>query len=133
MNITKLNSSAHHSMHISLDLDQHLPHHYLLTKLAYICIKQHCQQHTAIPMAKTVLTFWCFNKTNFKKTFPHLLSDGRRESKAKAESFLLSGWVILSMRSTHISIIFPKSWSIWKKTRRHLKYLKCYLLVDKYC
>lgn len=47
--------------------------------------------------------------------FSHLLSDGRRESNAKAESFLLSGCVILSMRSTHISIIWPRSRSGWKK------------------
>lgn len=43
----------------------------------------------------------------------HLLSDGRRESKASDDSFLLSGWVMLSMRSTHISITLPNNWSIW--------------------
>lgn len=43
----------------------------------------------------------------------HLLSDGRRESKASDDSFLLSAWVMLSMRSTHISIILPNNWSIW--------------------
>lgn len=48
-----------------------------------------------------------------KWTFSHLLSDGRRESKASADSFLLSGWVMLSMRSTHISITLPNNWSIW--------------------
>lgn len=46
-------------------------------------------------------------------TCSHLLSDGRRESKASADSFLLSGWVMLSMRSTHISITLPNNWSIW--------------------
>lgn len=44
----------------------------------------------------------------------NLLSDGKSDRSARAESFLLSGWVILSMRSTHISIILPKSWSAWK-------------------
>lgn len=48
-----------------------------------------------------------------KWTCSHLLSDGRRESKASADSFLLSGWVMLSMRSTHISITLPNNWSIW--------------------
>ena len=46
--------------------------------------------------------------------YSHLLSDGRRESRARDESFLLSGWVMLSMRSTHISITLPSNWSIWQ-------------------
>jgi hypothetical protein len=37
------------------------------------------------------LHFDALKKPILKKTLPHLLSDGRRESKAKAESFLLSG------------------------------------------
>lgn len=49
---------------------------------------------------------------------PHLLSDGRRESRASDDSFLLSGWVMLSMRSTHISITLPNNWSIWWGEKR---------------
>lgn len=47
-----------------------------------------------------------------------LLSDGRRDSRASDDSFLLSGWVMLSMRSTHISITLPNNWSIWGDNAR---------------
>lgn len=76
----------------------------------------------------------CVKERKEKENGPailYLLSEGRSESKAKAESFFLSGCVMLSNRSTHISITFPKSWSIWRK--KTSQYLKCYLHMSKCC
>lgn len=53
------------------------------------------------------------------------------ESKAKAESFLLSGWVILSMRSTlSFQSYFPKAGPSEKRPGGISKYLKCSLLIS---
>lgn len=54
----------------------------------------------------------------FRWQLAHLLSDGSRESRASEESFLLSGCVMLSIRSTHISMTLPSSWSIWAQQGR---------------
>lgn len=65
--------------------------------------------------------FMSLKQNQHRKEFKndsHLLSDGRRESRASDDSFLLSGWVMLSIRSTHISITLPNNWSIWWAERR---------------
>lgn len=61
----------------------------------------------------------------------YLLSDGSRESRAKDDSFLLSGWVMLSMRSTHISITLPNNWSVW--TLQRMNYLFFLFVFISFC
>lgn len=61
--------------------------------------------------------------------FSHPFNDGRSESNARADSFLLSGWVMLSMRSTHISIMLPRIWSNCNGKQLH----KCDRSWSKWC